>query len=169
MKLLWQISTTKDHQDHFKSGGLIDQWVQSYPQIFDADDLRIARSQGPRGYHFYEWLSAVIIFNSTGYLSLLEKYEMSNHQRKGEIFKKLVDPQTYEFIMKPKERRTQCPDLFCFKDDDWFFCEVKGKGDQIRPEQDEYFRNIEHVSRKEIRVLRIDRQTTVNGFHGYTI
>jgi hypothetical protein len=164
MKLLWQISTTKDQQDHFKSGGLIDQWAQSYPQIFDADDARIARSQGPKGYHFYEWLSAVIIFNSIGYLSLMEKYTMSNHPRKGEIFNGLVDPQTYQFIMSPKEKRTQCPDLFCFKDDDWFFCEVKGKGDRLSLDQSEYFRNIEQISGKEIRILRIDRQPTVRDF-----
>jgi len=40
---------------------------------------------------------------------------------------------------------TQCPDLFYSKGDDWFFCEVKGKGDRQSREQSEYVRNIEQM------------------------
>ena len=37
---------------------------------------------------------------------------------------------------------------------DWYFCEVKGPTDRLRPEQEEYFEALSQVSGKEIKILR---------------
>jgi hypothetical protein len=130
-----------------------------YPEIFDTDDIRLAKSQGKLGYKFYEWLSAITLYNTTGYIPLLEKYEMKSHSRKQQIFKSIVRNNVYQYIMSAKNTRTQCPDLFCYSKDktDWFFCEVKGKGDRLQKEQSRYFETIELLKGKEIYIIRIDK------------
>jgi len=168
MRLLWQIATTDQQHEDFRDGGLIESWSKLYPQIFDKDDNRIARSQGTRGYHFYEWLGAITIYNTTGYLSLIEKYGMKNHLRKLEVLKEVVDIETFEFILAPRKKRTQFPDLFCYSRSEkkWFLCEVKGKGDIIRPEQADFFKEIESITKREIRVLTIDKKRDIRTFKG---
>ena len=37
-------------------------WVRRYPMLFDDVDKRLAIKQAARGYYFYEWLSAVTIY-----------------------------------------------------------------------------------------------------------
>jgi hypothetical protein len=83
-------------------------WKDIYPDIFDEDDLRLALSQGIPRYKFYEWLSAITIYNATRYLSLIEKYEFQLHKRKHQIFKSIVPENVFEFIMAKKEKRSQC-------------------------------------------------------------
>jgi hypothetical protein len=39
----------------FKMRLLQDEWTEKYHQIFDQDDLRLAKSQP--AYHFFEWLA----------------------------------------------------------------------------------------------------------------
>jgi hypothetical protein len=58
-----------------------------------------------------------------------------------------------------KELRTQCPDLFCYSKDktNWFFCEVKGKGDRLQKEQGKYFESIESLTGKKICSIRVDK------------
>ena len=43
------------------------EWAQRFPELFDADDRRLAEAQGPLGYHFYEWLAAIVLHHTTGY------------------------------------------------------------------------------------------------------
>jgi len=168
MRILWQIATTDKQHADFRNGSLIESWSKTYPQLFDKDDKRIARSQGIRGYHFYEWLGAITIYNTTGYLSLIEKYGMKTHLKKLEVLKEVVDKETYEFILTPRQKRIQFPDLFCYSKSErnWFLCEVKGKGDKIQPEQAVFFKKIEDITEKEIRVLTIDRKRGINNFKG---
>ena len=60
----------RQQRDRFKSGHLLHEWKLQYPQIFDNRDFEIAQNQ--EAYHFYEWLAAILLFHSTGYLSLVE-------------------------------------------------------------------------------------------------
>ncbi|MBN1186993.1 MAG: VRR-NUC domain-containing protein [Bacteroidales bacterium] len=161
MKKLLHIAFTEDQRLHFRNGNLIKIWKDTYPEIFDEDDIRLAWSQGTLGYKFYEWLAAITIYNSMGYLSLLEKYEFPKHKKKHQIFKSLVPDNLFEFIMSKKEKRSQCPDLLCYSIDkaDWFFCEVKGKGDRLKKDQSKYFESIELLSGKEIYLIKIDKMT----------
>lgn len=134
----------------FQNGDLIDKWASQYPQLFDAMDVQITRNQTP--YHFFEWLGAILLYEATGYLSLIEKYESTSHKRKTNIFRKTVPEQIYQHVMK---NRSGVPDLFCYKEDysDWFFCEVKGASDRLRPHQKEQFDVLERLSEKPISVL----------------
>jgi hypothetical protein len=76
--------------DRFVSGELWWQWAKEYPQIFDGQYIQIAKNQaGPKmRYHFHEWLAAVLIFHTYGYLSLIEQYEFkAAPERKPEVIK----------------------------------------------------------------------------------
>jgi len=122
-------------------------------------------SQGPRGYHFYEWLAAVVLHHTHGYLSLIEKYELPLHVRKYELFTSIA-PQEVQVAVFDYDtyKGTQAPDLFVYAPDhsDWFFCEVKGKGDRLSALQREYFEYLAKVSNKPVRVLRIKEATLSN-------
>ena len=50
----------------WKNGELHREWARRYPELFDADDLRLAQNQSEFGYHFVEWLSAILLYNATG-------------------------------------------------------------------------------------------------------
>ena len=134
----------------FRSGELAREWLRRYPELFDRDDLRLALRQ-PR-YHFFEWLGAVVLFNTTGYRSLVEKYEFGEHSRKVSIIQGMVPPDVLAVMHKPG---VQCPDLFVYRPDgsDWFFCEVKGKRDRLRAEQRQYFESLSEISGRAVRLL----------------
>ena len=134
----------------FRSGVLIDIWASRYPQLFDDKDIVIARKQN--AYHFFEWLAAVLLYESTGYLSLVEKYELNAHTRKVETLKKAVPSSVYDFV----KNRKGIPDLFVYAPNfsDWFFCEVKGLGDVPSPEQIKCIQQLEELSGKQVRVIR---------------
>lgn len=126
---LTTIEYTESQRDRFRSGELVRIWAKKYPKIFDKDDIRVTRKQ--QNYHFFEWLAAIIIYNSTGYLSLIEKYEFQNHKGKQKILRRLM---TSEQITQIYLHGAQCPDLLAYSPDhrDWFFCEVKGPRDKLR-------------------------------------
>jgi hypothetical protein len=147
---LTTIEYTESQRDRFRSGELVKIWAKQYPRIFDKDDIRITRKQP--NYHFFEWLAAVIIYNSTGYLSLIEKYEFQNHRRKQKILRKLM---TNEQIIQIYLHGAQCPDLLVYSPDhkDWFFCEVKGSRDKLRKEQIRYFERLCKVTGKRIYLI----------------
>ncbi len=164
MKELWKMTVTQEQHEKYKSGALIDEWLEGYPQLFDKEDNRLIKSQGPMGYHFYECLAAITIYNCFGYKSLIEKYELNkSHQKKYQIFKSLVPSKLHDYIMNPNKIGTQPPDLFCYeeKEGDWFFCEVKGKGDRLSVEQKIYFEKIEEISNKEILLININKKKAI--------
>jgi hypothetical protein len=154
----------KRQRDRFRKRELLDEWYKLYPQIFDEDDYRITLKQ-PRG-HFFEWLSAILIFQSTGYLSLVEKYQFRNNKRKGDILKMFVasgqiSSELYDLMINRKKYgfgNSQCPDLFVYLPDgsDWHFCEAKG-ADAITPSQMKYFERLSKVSRKKVQLIKYRR------------
>ena len=142
-------------RDKFKSGELPKFWAKQYPQIFDELDLELAINQP--NYHFLEWLAAILLFNSTGYFSLLEQYEFKRHERKQKLFKEIVTLDVLDVI---NSTSIQCPDLFVYSPDrsDWYFCEVKGPGDRLRPVQKDYFEKLSVASGKAIRIVKLKKQ-----------
>jgi hypothetical protein len=46
-------------RERFRSSALAEEWKSRYPMIFDQADLDLVRNQPL--YHFFEWLSAVLI------------------------------------------------------------------------------------------------------------
>ncbi len=141
-------------RDHFMSGVIWKEWAEKFPQIFDKEDCRLANNQ-PQ-YHFYEWCAAVKVYESTGYLSLVEKYQYKAHPRKQKIWHQLADEKTLAFIRSQK-RAFQLPDLLVYAEDlsDWFFCEVKGPTDRLRPEQEQYFQAVSRISGKPVKLIKI--------------
>ena len=83
MKRFGTILFTDEQRKRFRSGELVKEWARIYKEIFDEDDVRVTSKQN--SFHFFEWLAAVVIYTSTGYLSLVEKYQFRNHQRKQKI------------------------------------------------------------------------------------
>jgi len=109
------------------------------------------------GYHYFEWLAAILIYHTTGMLSLVEKYEFKTHKRKRKVLLKLTSSKIFKYIInRGNEGHIQCPDLLVYTSDyqDWFFCEVKGPTDRIRPEQTEFFRELSEVTGRDIKFVK---------------
>lgn len=142
-------------RERFKSGHLLREWAKQYPEIFEKRDVEIAQNQ--ESYHFYEWLAAILLFHSTGYRSLVEKYEFEGHPEKREVLRKLVSPDLLKLITDHEDSfgRVQCPDLLVYAPDlsDWFFCEVKGSTDSVSEEQEQFFKALAQASGKPVYVL----------------
>ena len=152
------IHYTSEQRQLWKDGILWLHWFDKYPQLFDGLDLDQAKSQAKLNYHFVEWLSAIVLFTSTGYRSLVSKYEFSNHKRKHSLLRELVSNELYEAIIQNrKSGGPQCPDLLMYHPDksNWFFCEVKGPGDRLRKPQRVYFESLSEISSKPIRVIKL--------------
>jgi len=116
---------TKEQYERYRSGGLWQQWLKDYPNIFDKDDQKVAQKNAHRGVGFYESLAAVLIYHTTGHLSLVDYYQYGTHVRKNGVFRKLVGSEVMDVV---RQTRTYCPDLLVYKVDlsDWYFVEVKG-------------------------------------------
>ena len=126
----------------FRNGQLVEEWSSMYPMLFDSDDTRIALHQRQDGYHFYEWLAAILLYHTTGLLSLVEQYTYPSHARKRQILKTMVSGEAIDFIARHgKSSVTQCPDLLVYTPTrrEWFFCEVKGPRDKLQVKQVHFF------------------------------
>ena len=156
MKHFGTILFTEGQRKRFRSGELVKEWAQIYKEIFDEDDFRITLKQ--KSYHFFEWLAAIVIYNTTGYLSLVEKYRCKNHPRKQKILRKLFPD---EIVAKICRGGVQNPDLLCYRPDfkDYFFCEVKGLRDQMRSVQEDRFRELKRSTGKEIYLMEFKKKT----------
>lgn len=142
----------------FREGRLAEEWVASYPQLFDALDLSQARSQAAYGYLFHEWFAAVALHVGTGYHALVAKYQFRKHARKWDTAQRLVGPSAWgSMLERGAKGRCHVPDLLMYADDHshWFFCEVKGPNDRIRPRQREYFESIAGITRRPVYVLSL--------------
>ena len=154
---LFEIPTSRFQFEKFKTGELYEEWFHAFPELFDEDDIRVARTQAKMGVHYFEWLSALTVYQSLGYLSLIESYEFKVQERKQKIIHDLLPPEVLEIVLLPyDQRKAQCPDLLCFKPDytDWFFCEVKGPTDKLSDKQRECFSLISSVSKKPIQLIQ---------------
>src|SRR5262245_48862664 len=85
-------------QSRWKQGNVAPRWERRYPELFDKDDLRLALSQGPMGYHFFEWLAAIILHHATGYHALVTKYQFGKHARKDTVVQKLLSPKMLKLL-----------------------------------------------------------------------
>jgi hypothetical protein len=151
------IEYTEPQRDRFRSGELVRVWATQYSNIFDKDDIRITSKQP--NYHFFEWLAAITIYNSTGYLSLVEKYEFQNHKNKQRVLRKLM---TNDAIAQIYLHGAQCPDLLAYSPDykNWFFCEVKGPRDKLRKEQVRYFEKLYKATGKRTYLIEFREKKT---------
>lgn len=148
----------------FKAGGW-KLWVSQYPEIFDDNDKANAAKQAPRGYYFREWLSAVTLFNRNGLRSLIGQYSSPKHTLKiNRISKILPDAVIRVLTDKNQFGQTRPPDLFVYNNDctDWFFAEVKGPGDYLRPNQIKMIQSLERVTEKPVRVIHLRKRTKRN-------
>jgi len=159
IELISTYITSDQHHDLFRSGILVEQWAAQYPLLFDQYDLRIARNQASMGYHYFEWLAAILLYHTTGWLSLNQKYQYKSHARKRRILSKLTTPEVFHFISsKGWETVIQCPDLLVYSPDysDWYFCEVKGPNDRMRSEQERFFEELHEFTGRDIRSVEFE-------------
>jgi hypothetical protein len=152
MKTFGSICYTEEQRLQFKGGGLPKEWAEQYPEFIGADDIRVAKAS--RRYHFFEWLAAIVVFNATGHISLIEKWGCKNHKRKEAVLDKLLPA---EVINKIRNEHT--PDLLCYKPDfsDYFFVEVKGHNDKLRPKQLASIDLLEKLTGKTVYLLEIKK------------
>lgn len=162
-ELLASYKTHSDLYRHFKAEDLPFSWASIYPMLFDEDDLRIAQAQAEMGYHFFEWLAAILIFHSFGLYSLVEQYQFRIHSKKQEILSKLTTKKVITFMQShPDFGNVQCPDLLVYSPDysDWYFCEVKGPNDKMRNNQIDFFKELSNKSKKPIKVVEFKTLNT---------
>lgn len=159
MVIFWDLKYSEKQRQQFRTGELWRDWVEQYTNIFDKDDLRLATSQAHLGYHFFEWLAAILIYQETGFLSLVEKYGFANHNRKRVILRELVSPELFRLITN-QSKGAQNPDLLVYSPDlsDWFFCEVKGPNDRLRHVQEVYFTELLKATGKQVRIAFFKQQ-----------
>jgi hypothetical protein len=143
-------------RDAWRAGELAGQWQTTYPRLFDAQDLQLARNRGWRR-HYYEWASALHFYMTRGWYSLVAKYEFSSHDRKRRVAERILKPDVMA-ILRDREKHgpAQAPDLFVYSPDetDYFFCEVKGPGDSLHVNQRRKFGVLARVTRRPIRILK---------------
>lgn len=74
----------------FEKGLLQKDWFEEYPFLFDEHDARLATSWTVR--HYFEWKAAIFLYETYGYLSLLEKYQFKydGWHRKYHLFNSII-------------------------------------------------------------------------------
>jgi hypothetical protein len=156
-KELGSITYNPQLHNRFKSGELIEEWAAQYSQLFDERTISHARNQAHLGYHFAEWLTAILVWNSTGYLCLGKYFEPSGG-RQVEIMHRLLPEDTSNLIENWHDHHCQPPDWLFYAPDfsDWFFCEVKRDRDKLSNKQLEYFAKITEVTGKQVYIFKLD-------------
>ena len=147
-------------RERFRTGALAEQWRLKYPDLFDDRDLELLKTAHQRRYHFFEWLSAILLYEATGYLSLVEGYTSKTHPEKRARLELMVGPDIFAWLDKHQSGQ---PDLFVYraKPKGWFFCEVKGAADRVRKNQREWFEGFRNLMKEQgvtgtrIRVLHL--------------
>jgi hypothetical protein len=126
--------------------------------LFDEDDLRLALKRCGQGRHYFEWLGALHLHHEVGYHALVCKYEFRNHARKRAIVEGLLWPDVLDLLRDRVEYgRAQAPDLLMHSADlrDFFFCEIKGPTDRLRPAQRSKFTELARRTNKPVRLLSV--------------
>lgn len=146
---------TELQKELHKSGVSWQKWIQDYPMIFDEQDLENFKGQAKRGYLMYGSLTGIFIYNATGYIPVMGSYQFKNHEKKREIVRRIVSPETWALIESRGSTKSQVPDVFAYSPDktDYFFCEAKGPNDKLRPSQEIYFKELEKVSGKPVYIV----------------
>jgi len=63
--------------------------------------------------HFFEWLAAVLIYQSFGYLSLQEQNEFKVQERKRAIVQALLTPDLFVLVTNHKDASAGCRARTC--------------------------------------------------------
>ncbi|MCI0396317.1 MAG: hypothetical protein L0322_15445 [Chloroflexi bacterium] len=152
-KSLGPLPVTKEQHERFKAGELWQQWSESYPLIFDETDKERARKHAPRGYYFYEWLAAVVMYETTGYLSLVDHYQYHQGSRKNGLFRQFVGVKVADEALRIQR---YYPDLLVYKPDlsDWYFVEAKGPKDSLQLDQAGSFDKVLQLTGKPIYLMQ---------------
>ncbi|MFY9461834.1 MAG: hypothetical protein WAP51_01365 [Candidatus Sungiibacteriota bacterium] len=138
----------------WRKGSLQRQWHKKYPNIFDADDLKLALSQ--RKHHFGEWYVARH-FADRGYKVLVEKYIYPSHQRKFRTMKKRW-PGVLDYLRHLRRKyHCQPPDLLIYRDNNFFFVEVKRDSDYEKKNQKRMFALLRKNLKKPIKICYVLR------------
>ena len=61
-------------REKFRTDRLAEEWREKYPLLFEDEDLALLRTAHQRMFHFFEGLSAILLYEATGYRSLVESY-----------------------------------------------------------------------------------------------
>ena len=146
---------SEERLTQWKSGQLVREWAAQFPQLFDERDLSHAVSVCGKGKLFWEWLAAILLHQTTGYFSLVTKYETTSHKRKRRVLERLFDQDVCYYLTR-RPSRALAPDLLMYAADysDCFFCEVKGPSDQSRLEQMERFTEVAAKTGKSIEMIQ---------------
>ena len=132
------------------------QWLQQYPDVFDADDLRLTVNQ-PKN-HFCEWFAAIHLFHREGAHSLIEKYVFQNHPAKVARMASLLSEDERKTLDSIRRAcAVQPPDILAFvpKTGRYWFAEVKGPGDRLSAKQDRSHRAIMRELRVPVEVIEV--------------
>ena len=142
-------------REKFRTGELGEEWRKRYPELFDSDDFRILTTEHQRKYHFFEWLSSVLLYESTGYVSLMEKYCTKSHPRKISLFSELVPKAVFNYLMKTPSGH---PDLFSHdpQTGEWFFSEVKGATDTLKDNQILMHKQLQEMTGRSVKIIQLD-------------
>lgn len=134
---------------------LAGEWLEQYPQLFDADDLRCTKKQ--RDLHFWEWFAAVHLFEHDGLYSLVEKYIYGNHPvKRRRLLTVLSEDQLQTLWTIYRETHSEPPDLFVYVPGtrQFWFVEAKGPTDRLRPNQRAYHEAVVRELGVPVEVLR---------------
>ena len=134
---------------------LAGEWLERYPQLFDADDYRCTPRQPTK--HFWEWYAAIHLFEREGAYSLVEKYDCKNHPAKTALLESILSESQLDYVNTIYYRHhAQVPDLFVYMPGTrrFWFAEVKGPTDDIRPNQAASHEAIERDLGVPVEVLR---------------
>lgn len=144
----------------WRAGRIAPDWCAALPNVFDDDDLRLARKRWSHGRHYFEWAAARHLHAQNGWYVLVAKYEFRNHKRKRAIVERMLTPAVLEVVRGRTPGRAQAPDLLVYAPDesDFYFCEVKGPGDTLRDAQLQKFARLAALTRKRVRILRCKLQ-----------
>lgn len=150
--MLYNFLFHPDRRKQFINGHLVKQWRNQYPDLFDEDDVRLTVSQPTA--HFYEWLAAILVYEATGFLNLVEYYISNTHPRKKALFREIVGEEIFRYV---DTHQDGVPDLFLYAPDkkEWFFAEVKGNKDRIRNTQPERFAELLSLTGKEVDIITL--------------
>ncbi len=152
------ITVQRSEHQRWRTGTLAEEWLQANPLVFDADDLRLAVVRRKQGRHYFEWAAARHLHKITGFNALVCKYEFAAHRAKRAIVKQLLPP-AVDSILRDRKLygNAQAPDLLMYAPDftAFFFCEVKGPTDRLRPEQLRKFSAIAQATRQPVHLIRV--------------
>ena len=158
-RVLEEAVASSDDRARFFTGDLVREWSDRYPQIFDPQETQIALNQLEG--HFPEWFGAVHLFETEGWLSLVESYQFKNHEWKRSVLRSLGAENLIDFFDSQRSKgfgKQQAPDLLVYAPDlsDYYFCEVKGPTDKLSPRQPDYFAAVSQASGgKEVVLLPV--------------